>query len=335
MKRKYLLVLLVTLACLVAGLLLVLTLGGRKEKTKVSATAPQQPIAAISPRPESPEQARAVAAKVVEAIYTAPIAFYGKVVDQYGQPVANAGIDFGAIDEFWENGSNYHGQSDQNGFFSIKGILGAGLTVGVNKEGYDGIKGKSYQAFGYGMGVDETRQKPPTKDAPALFVLRKKALAEPLIVISRPQYDLNRNGSPIGIHLETGETGTSGMDVVEVSCLTHEELKDARGRFDWTFGISVPGGGLVERQDETQFTAPEEGYSPQEQIQMNINDPSRRWSSVMENRYFIKFADGRYARVSVSAYAGGRSFVVLESYLNPNPGSRNLEFDPAKQINPE
>ncbi len=30
-----------------------------------------------------------------------------------------------------------------------------------------------------------------------------------------------------------------------------------------------------------------------------------------------------------------RSMIVIESYLNPTPGSRNLEYDPAKTIKPQ
>jgi hypothetical protein len=353
MKRNHLVVLAVALACLIAGLLFLLLHGERKEKpngmaatsaspspafntpglpaTASPAATQQSSVATISPRSKSQKEARAEAVKIVQSVYSAPISFYGKVVDQFGKPVANAKVDYSAVDKFWGPASNYHSQADETGNFSIAGIQGAGLTVGVSKEGYEVIDGKSFQAFAYGMGVDEYRQKPPAQDSPAVFVLRKKAKAEPLVVVSSRQYDLNRNGTSTDISLETARAGAGGSDVLQVSCLTHEESKDARGHFDWTFDVSVPGGGLVERNDETQFAAPEEGYVPQEQIQVNANDPSQRWSSQLQRQYFVKTSDGRYARVSVTAYVGGRTFVVLESYLNPNPSSRNLEYDPHAQ----
>ena len=351
MKRNHLVVLAVALACLIAGLLFLLLRGERKEKpggmeaaTSISASpafntpglpataspaaTSQRSVAAISPRAKSKKEARAEAVKIVQGIFNAPIAFYGKVVDQFGHPVAGASVQYDVVDKFWAQGSKYQGTSDATGAFSITNIGRAGMVVGVMKDGYDAINGKSSQSFGYGMGPDEYRQKPPTQDNPAVFVLRKKAKAEPLIVVSSRQYDVNRNGTATAINLETAGTGAGGSDILQVSLLTHDEAKDARGHYDWTFGISVPGGGLVERKDETQFAAPEEGYVPQDQVQVNINDPSQRWSSALDRQYFVKLADGRYARVSVTAYVGRRTFVVLESYLNPNSASRNLEYDP-------
>lgn len=268
---------------------------------------------------------------VIRGIYSAPISFYGKVVDQFGHPVAGASIQYDAVDKFWAQGSNYHGTSDATGAFSITNIGGAGMVVGVMKDGYDAIDGKSSQSFGYGMGADEYRKKPPTHDNPAIFVLRKKGKAEPLVVVSSRQYEVNRTGTPTAIDLKTAGAGTSGPDDIQVGISTDEQSIDARGHYDWAFSISVPGGGLVDRNDETQFTAPEEGYVPQEQIQVNNNDPSQRWSSALDRQYFVKLADGRYARVSLTAYVGVRTFVVLESYMNPSPGDGNLEYDPQVQ----
>jgi hypothetical protein len=48
--------------------------------------------------------------------------------------------------------------------------------------------------------------------------------------------------------------------------------------------------------------------------------------------YFAKLPDGRYARFSINLYPGDRNFVVLESYVNPTPGNRNLEFDPKRVV---
>jgi hypothetical protein len=59
---------------------------------------------------------------------------------------------------------------------------------------------------------------------------------------------------------------------------------------------------------------------------------AEQWASDVPKQYFAKLPDGRYARFSIEFYAGGRNFVVFQSYLNPEPGHRNLEFDPAKQI---
>lgn len=59
-----------------------------------------------------------------------PIEFYGKVVDQNGQPVVGAEIDFGTNDLSPTGSSNYKGASDTNGLFSIrKGVVKRSVRV--------------------------------------------------------------------------------------------------------------------------------------------------------------------------------------------------------------
>ena len=56
------------------------------------------------------------------------------------------------------------------------------------------------------------------------------------------------------------------------------------------------------------------------------------WRRDLSKDYFIRLADSTFARVKIELMVGGNfNFVVLESYLNPS-GSRNLEYDPAKEI---
>ena len=59
---------------------------------------------------------------------------------------------------------------------------------------------------------------------------------------------------------------------------------------------------------------------------------AERWSSDVPKQYFAKLPNGTYARFSTEFYAGDRNFIVFESYLNPRPGSRNLEFDPQNTV---
>jgi len=341
MNRKHLAVLLVAL---VAGLLLVLMLRERQEKTVVSPSVPPSPtstpglpansspvvatsVAGVSPRPKSQIEARAEAVKMVQTIYSAPISFYGKVEDQFGQPVPNAKVDYSAVDKFWGPASNYHGQADGNGNFFITGIQGAGLTVGVSKEGYDVIDGKSFQAFGYGMGVDEYRQKPPTQDNPAILVLRKKAKAEPLISISA-NFRVPKNGSPVEINLKTGGQ-VSGQGDLEIECWTADQNKDAHHHYEWHCRFSVPGGGIVERGDQLDQQAPVDEYKPS--IEFEMAQDAQPWRPSVGGDYFLKLGNGSYARARLQMVAGGDHFATVESYLNPNPGDRDLEYDPQMQ----
>ena len=345
MKRNHFVVLAVALACLIAGLLFLLLRGGRKEKTDGMeaatsaspspafnmpglAATPQRSVATISPRPKSKNEARAEAVKMVQGIFNTPISFYGKVQDQFGKPVEGAQVKYSAIDKFWENGSHYEGVSDASGYFSITGIKGAGLTVGVMKDGYDNIDGKSDGSFGYGMGVDKTRQKPPTQDSPAIFILRKKAKAEPLIAIST-NFRVPKNGSPVEISLKTGMGVAPGQGDLKIECWTSDQSKNAQGHYEWHCRFSTPGGGLVERGDQLDQEAPVDGYKPFVEFEMAQN--TQPWRPSAGGEYFLKIGNGSYARARLQMIAGGDHFATVESYLNPKPGSRNLEYDPSKQ----
>ena len=142
------------------------------------ATSPRESLGAAQPSAEASPSARAeghrdsVATAVLEMLGT-PIAFYGRVVDQNNSPVADAAINYGALDKFGAAGSQYQGRSDAAGNFSIAGIRGAVLRVGVQKEGYYMIDGKSAGAFAYGIRSDSSSKDPPVADRPAVFVLQK------------------------------------------------------------------------------------------------------------------------------------------------------------------
>jgi len=303
---------------------------------------PKQPRDQVTPIPEpipsaSPHTATTTSAvqsldrtAVVESIQGAlatPITFYGKVIDQNGDPVPDATVNYSALDKFNASGSQYQGKSDANGNFSISGIVGAALSVGVRKKGYYMIDGKSASAFAYGVGPDSTRREPPTKDNPAILVLQKMGIAEPLIHISSRTYRIARNGTPLEVDLTTGQKSAQGS--LRVEAWTEDQAKNAKQHYNWRCRISVPNGGLVERQDQFDFEAPADGYKPSDEIVMLKT--AGKWQPQAQREYFVKFEDGRYARIQLKMIAQGNHFFRLESYLNPS-GSRNLEFDPNKTV---
>ncbi len=262
-------------------------------------------------------------AKIVSALAT-PITFYGRVIDQNGDPVVNATVNYTALDKFDQSGSKYQSESNANGDFSISGIRGAALNVGVRKDGYYPILDRSNASFAYGIGPDSTRKEQPTENDPAVFVLQKKGVSEPLIQAEGGQIDVPRTGEPLTIDLTTGRPGRGDLQI-------ETWVGDSsQRRFDWRYRLSVSGGGLAERKGQFDFEAPADNY--QTSIDVNMSANSEQWSARPTKEYFAKLPDGRYARFSVKFYAGDRNFIVFESYLNPRPGSRNLEFDPQKTV---
>ena len=72
------------------------------------------------------------AALIVHGVFSAPIEFYGRVMDQHREPVADAEVEFGAANHFMEPSTKYSARSDSNGYFSITGIQGAALNVSIS-----------------------------------------------------------------------------------------------------------------------------------------------------------------------------------------------------------
>lgn len=276
--------------------------------------------------------------KVVAAFH-APIEFYGRVVDQNGEPVPYANVNYGASDKFLAPGSSYTGQSDAKGYFQIIGIHGAGLSVYVEKTGYYFIDQPSDKSlptsgayFAYGIGPDSYSRVPPTKDNPAVFTLHKMGEAEALVYVGPRYYKVTKDGQPIDVDIETGEKVLSGQGDIYFERWANDQKRDQQGNFDWYFRITVPEGGLIKRERKYDFIAPENGYVESTKISMpaSLGDG---WSPAEDKSYFIKTRKGRYARIDISIEASHTNVpLTVNVFLNPTPGHRNLEYDKDKRV---
>jgi len=281
---------------------------------------------------------------LIGKMFSANISFWGKAVDENGKPIEDAKVIFGAADKYFGKGTNYTGKSDSQGLFSISGISGAGLYVRVEKEGYYHISGKSNGSFAYGVPSGQER---PTKDNPAIFVLKKKGLTEPMINFSFDKKDLPHDGSSIEIELKSGKTVPIGQGDIRVSSKIEKiAWNDNRTKFDWEIKIEILNGGLVDRKNTLDFIAPENGYESSWKIQVSKTDDDSRSRHNLQRDVFLKLRNGKYARVELrvnpfstpfekinNVYSYSYRFVGLygDVYLNPS-GSRNLEYDPAKRL---
>jgi Carboxypeptidase regulatory-like domain len=263
--------------------------------------------------------------KAFMAIFQTPISFWGRVVDEKGNGVPNAAVVLIANDEPYGKGAKYQRTTDSRGLFSITEIHGMSLNVEVSKDGY-------YQtAESRGSTIYAIRGKSdrpvPTSENPAIFFLRRRGGADQLYYVSVRPINLRKDGTPVTINLETGKSVPAEQGHLRVECWTEDQKKDAQGHYPWRCRVSVIGGGLIKRKDEYNFLAPADGYQPQD----DITPPKERWSPTAEREYFIKTADSSFARVKLRIRTGGDHLLVIESYFNPKPGERNLEYDPNKQ----
>lgn len=318
---------------IVAALFLLLRVPPRAPDIATVSAPPVTPQTAQAPSPPIAEAERfKEASALVDSVFSAPIEFYGRVIDQNGNPVPYANVGYTAADKFNASGSNYTGQADAEGYFQIKGIQGAGLSVAVRKDGYyfvdetiDQSVPSSAATFAYGMGPDSYRRPAPAKDKPAVFVLHKMGKPEPLVRVEQSTR-IPKDGTPVTVDLLTGRLSPNGDMRVE----TWTGAPVNGRKFDWHCRITVPGGGLMERKGQFDFEAPSEGY--EESVELGMPNDAEKWTSDQQRNYFVQLPDGRFARVSFRMIAGGNHYFILESFLNPTPGDRNLEFDPAKVV---
>lgn len=254
------------------------------------------------------------------------IAFYGKVVDENGNPVSDAKIHFGTTDLSPSGNSSYQRTSAANGLFSISGIRGKLLTVKATKEGYSSSKRDNDSFYYAGQNVNFA----PDSNSPVIFHLRKKGLAEPLTHVEFPgfakYFQLKGNSEPIEFDLINGKPVPLGQGHIRFVFAAGERGRTIK-RFDWKLTLSVPNGGLKATDDEFPYLAPEDGYEESHEIDMPQS--SGNWRSEIQTQYFLKLSNGAYGRISFRLLADNGVF-RLNSFINPT-GSRNLEFDPEVQ----
>ena len=260
------------------------------------------------------------------AFFQTPISIHGKVVDEQGNPVPDATVQIVVNDNPNANatGSSHKQLTSSDGLFSLLNVTGIGFSVTASKTGYY----ETDRSTAIRNVAVPTRQDPAlsSNQEPIVLVLRKQGQTVPLIAVRTGQINVPKTGQPVTVDLATGRIGIGDLQITSWVGSSHS------GRFGWRYQLSLPSGGLVVRGSPFDFVAPVDGYQTSTEIDMPAT--AQNWSFDGDGDYFAKLADGTYARFSIKFYPREqRNFVVIESYVNPVAGDRNLEFDPAKQIN--
>lgn len=238
--------------------------------------------------------------------------FYGKVIDQYGQPVAGADVTV-EINLMIGRGGTQRTQTDANGFFQFTGLRGRSLNITPEKKGY------LLSQHGLGLkGLNGPETGPTNR---TVYSMWKLGGAEPLDGLKR-NYRIPRDGTPVSIDLATGATKVGENGNLVVRCWTQDVGKRSGEKYDWRCLITVPGGGVVPINEEFPFQAPESGYVLTSEITMPANRTN--WTSDVDLKFYYRLADGHYGRMTFSMIAGGDHFCMIDSVMNPS-GSRNLE----------
>jgi hypothetical protein len=212
-------------------------------------------------------------------------------------------------------------RSDSGGLFSLHGKRGEGLTVWFNKEGYYSSQG-GQMSFNYAFGPDILSPDPRN---PVIFTLRKKGKVDPLIQSEFPPgmgqiVQLRGDGTPVEIDLFNGRKASQGNGQLRLE-LWRAKAEKTNSKFDWKCQLSVPGGGLVETDQEFAFEAPQEGYTPS--LAFSLQATNQNWRDDLTTKYYLRLPDGKYGRIDFYLLAFNGVFTV-KSAINPS-GARSLE----------
>jgi hypothetical protein len=236
-----------------------------------------------------------------------PINFYGKVVDEKGEPVSGAaikmiGTDISPTGNFIDTSA-----SDERGLFSLTGRTGKFLSVEVKKDGYYTSQ-ENHTGFEYAAFSDPNYYQPDPNN-PVIFHLRKKGEAAPLA--SSQGELLMTFGTPSAIPIP-------GITPSPIIVTVYQN--DVRVR-DWKARVAVDGGGIEPTTEEFPFQAPADGYQPS--INIDHDSPhATDWPDEEGGRFYIKTAAG-YGLLELHQTRGKRT--LHYSVLINSAGGTALE----------
>jgi hypothetical protein len=262
-----------------------------------------------------------------------PISFWGKVIDQNEDPIANVEVTYTYTTEqgnmagvAWGQQKVHNGSSvtSQDGVFSITGLRGAGLSIkSLQKEGYQYTPHQATTYDYYGSSAAGKFSSDPRN--PVLFVMVNKAIAERLISYGGSfgkTMRLPGNGTPVRWSIWKGQPDPNGE--LQVTLKRDPAVVARIGQpVTWSAKIELIGGGIVEASpDDPIRRAPDNGYVP------TIDYPkTEQRRGVPARSFYIRTSDGKYGRLELDLYPddeGPTTRCLIKVSMNPT-GSRNLE----------
>ena len=259
------------------------------------------------------------------------VVFYGRVVDQFDAPVANATVA-GSVQV--NNGTRvgvdrFSLTTDANGMFTINGYKGKTLGIWVTKDGY--VMATTATSFVYSHLWPEDQRHNPDPNNPAVIKMWKLQGAERLTGIEQ-RYKFRYSDAPVFFDLLAGKIVPAGGDMKITMSRSPGEVSE-RTLQDWSVRVEAVDGGLIKTsvsQARVTYQLPEAGYMASDFFVMSTNPP-HKWHGGADQMYYVKSRDGQVFSklnfgVSINQQPDDYVWVELHGELNPN-GSRNFEAD--------
>ena len=273
------------------------------------------------------------------AEWRTPIEFFGKVIDEQNQPVADANVDIewvGTSEKYGNDGvARKKLTSDANGVFIVNGIEGKRLLVRVSKDGFFSRKSWNNDSFEYGgFWLEEFIE--PDRNNPVVFHLVKRPVAEPTLRVrqrSLPKPPEWR--TRIDLLAKPAEVSAGGDLVLEISRPSNPGYQDL---FDYELKIKGQSGAeIILTEEEFMFQAPAKGYektitkkhegvhgNASQTIKFYVHNETRKLYAAVTLEITPWYPIGITKEEDTACY-------IVTATVNPNH-SPNVEYDPEKNI---
>jgi hypothetical protein len=260
------------------------------------------------------------------ALNDVPIAFYGRLEDQFGSPVVGAQIAASVrIYNGVQSTMEYLAAvSDGNGMFQINGGKGESLGIMPKKEGYVLAATGTEFKYSYMYANHFT----PDQNNPTVIKMWKLQGAEPLVDISK-EYKLPFTSAPIFFDLVAGKVVPVGGDLKITVNRSAGEVSEHNPQ-DWNVQVEAVDGGLIETtvaESRVTYAAPEDDYQSRAAFEMSTANQS--WHAAVDQMFFIESREGKvYSKVrlifGINDTPDGFMNITFNGVANTN-GSRNWE----------
>jgi hypothetical protein len=260
-----------------------------------------------------------------------PIIFYGKVEDQFGNPVVDASVEFTVQANNGLSANTKRGRvaSDARGLFTIQGYTGENLSASPKKPGYALASTNTLWMYSP-LWPDDQRAHPDLTN-PVVIRMWKLQGAEPLVTIDK-SFRLQHTNASLHFDLLNGEIVPFGGDLI-VTIQRQAGAISGRNRLDWGVRIEAVEGGIMKSagQEATTYSAPETGYAARQEFLFSTNAPYK-WAGGFTEGFFVMSRKGQvYSKLGLSVRINddpnGVLYVRFSGFASTN-GSRNWEGDP-------
>lgn len=257
-----------------------------------------------------------------------PLVFYGKLEDQFGNPVAGAEITGNATvyDGYAGIHEKYATTSDSNGTFKVDAGRGEMLAVVPRKPGYALASLNGHIENGSGQTVPSA-----AINNPVIIKMWKLLGTEPLLKINQ-NYKIPYTNAPLIFDLLTGKLVPKGGDL-RITVTRAPGAVSLQNQREWSVTFEAVGGGLMDSAGSELITyfAPESGYEPLKTIRSSDRLPEGGIGGFHTGFYIMSRGGQVYSKIGLS-FGINRNpsdfmSITFAGVASTN-GSRNWEGDP-------